>query len=397
MNHKLNRLRKQIDFLGKLHGDEVEVIPSTYEAHVAKKFHLMKKLRVRSFFATDEIVTNKSALNFPDLPAFTKINSGYSGQDFQAVLDPENDFFYPCKGPVFFTTSGQSAITAALMFFFDIFSAPDVRHSPQLYHEAADFLQFLKKISGDSGERKISYIDSSAFEVTDENLAAEFKDCEFLLIDTTCWEMRSEETEKIFHQLSVSHVPALLVRSHVKLDSLGAEYGLLGSIVLFGGNLNADQILKFSENLKKKIAITRASAGYTDLYPFWVKGEFAKLTHERTLDIKRNTRLIEKCIADKISSPMTLRTFPHSLFCLIELPSKENVRELLLKSSRLPSVPFLVCDSFGFDQLSVTYIDYTNDSKKCALRVCGSDLEEKDVIANIVILMEALKRLFPGD
>jgi hypothetical protein len=394
MDQKLNRLKGHVDFLTGLLGKTPESIPHTYEALVKKKFRLMKELRVASLMKTEESVTNKSGFFYPDLPAISKISCGYSGQDFHFALDPANDFFYSGTGQIFFTNSGQTAVTTAMLFFYDVI--PGVRfHVPRpLYHEAADILGLMKKISPEGKGPVVAYIDSMHFDVKAGSLDQHLKDAAWVLVDSTCWDMRSQEMNLVLESLRKKNIPSLIVRSHIKLDSLGAEYGLLGSLFFMGGNLSETEISHFTLNLQNKIAITRSSAGYDDLYPFWVSGQFGKMTEERTKAIRSNTGIMEKFLSENLQEIGGIRSFPHALYCILELPFKSDVKEQLFKSRTLSEIPYLMCDSFGFDQVNITFVDYRYDPEKCALRISGSDLSPDDLVANLAIIQKVLQKIY---
>jgi hypothetical protein len=390
MNEKLERLKSHVAFLSSLLGKESPTVENSFVSLVEAKFALMKALRQKSQQSLNEIVTNKNAGAFPSLPAFSEIKMNYSQQELTLTLDPAQNFFHPVGGKVYFTNSGQTAVNSAWLFLVDVLKEFSVITPSPLYHEAAAFLRLLAPKTT-SGKRKVLCLDSTSYEIVASKLEEQLKHCDWVVVDSTCWEMRSPEMETVILEIRKRNVPAFIVRSHVKLDALGAEYGLLGSIVYLPGDVaEADE---HHRKMKHLIAITRSAASFESLYPFWTK-DFLRLTQERTADIRANTRFVVNYLRENLKGIGKLVTFPHELYCFLELEERSELEATLRKSQKLTPVPFLVCDSFGFDQFSITMVGVVNDPSKCGLRFAGSDLPREELKATLDIVCRSLKAAY---
>ncbi|MFL5784731.1 MAG: hypothetical protein ACJ76H_08995, partial [Bacteriovoracaceae bacterium] len=244
-----------------------------------------------------------------------------------------------------------------------------------------------------SGKTKVLCLDSTSYEVVASKLEEQLNSCEWVVVDSTCWEMQSPEMKTVLLEIKKRNVPAFIVRSHIKLDALGAEYGLLGSIVYLPAGSSEALVQEHDKKMKHVIAITRSAASYETLYPFWTK-DFLKLTQERTADIRSNTRFVADYLREHLKGVGKLVTFPHELYCFLELEERSELESALRKSQKLAPTPFLICDSFGFDQFSITMVGVINDPSKCGLRFAGSDLPREELHATLDIICRSLKALY---
>ncbi|MFL5785523.1 MAG: hypothetical protein ACJ76H_12985, partial [Bacteriovoracaceae bacterium] len=270
MKAKLERLKSHVAFLSSLLGKESPRVENSFASLVETKFALMKALRQKSQLAVNEIITNKNVSTFPALPAFPEIKISYSQQELTLALDPAQDFFHPLDGKIYFTSSGQTAVNSVWLFLADVLKEFTVSTPSPLYHEAAAFLRLLAPKSA-SGKTKVLCLDSTSYEVVASKLEEQLNSCEWVVVDSTCWEMQSPEMKTVLLEIKKRNVPAFIIRSHIKLDALGAEYGLLGSIVYLPAGSSEALVQEHDKKMKHVIAITRSAASYETLYPFWTK------------------------------------------------------------------------------------------------------------------------------
>jgi len=84
--------------------------------------------------------------------------------------------------------------------------------------------------STSTDERRVLLLDfcapAGAFEATLRNPG---RALDLLVFDTTCFAGGSGRIRRVLQWAQQGNIPAVMVRSHNKMDSLGAEYGRLGS------------------------------------------------------------------------------------------------------------------------------------------------------------------------
>ena len=118
----------------------------------------------------------------------------------------------------------------------------DVLISPGSYSETGELIQRYARhlrtveltdenLIGQRGSPQLLLLDSSvpawSFEAA---LCALNSSVDLVIFDTTCFAGGSAMLRRVLRLAERSDVPVVLVRSHTKLDSLGVEYGRLGSI-----------------------------------------------------------------------------------------------------------------------------------------------------------------------
>src|SRR5581483_10650543 len=144
-----------------------------------------------------------------------------------------------------YTASGMAAISALLLASRRLIDQGDILVLPGSYGEAQELIEgharhlrlitlkrSLQEAIVATRSPRIFLLDScapaSAFEATLRSSGAAI---DLLIFDTTGFSGGSGRIRRVLNWARKSDVPAVMVRSHTKLDSLGAEYGRLGSAV----------------------------------------------------------------------------------------------------------------------------------------------------------------------
>jgi hypothetical protein len=171
--------------------------------------------------------------------------------DYQrADLEVRGPSFYqfdnsPVASETIYTSSGMAAISALLLGAVRVMSEADILVLPGSYGETIELIEShvpqlrlvrLKNSPGEAashaGRLRILLLDScapaAAFEGT-LNCARPHLD--LVIFDTTCFSSGSGRIRRVLSWARRWQIPIVLVRSHTKLDSLGLEYGRLGSAV----------------------------------------------------------------------------------------------------------------------------------------------------------------------
>src|SRR4030088_3045370 len=152
-----------------------------------------------------------------------------------------------------YTSSGMAAISALLLASVRLMSEADILVLPGSYGETLELIESharqlrlvrLKSSPGDAtppaARLRILLFDScppaAAFEAT---LHCARPHLDLVIFDTTCFSSGSGRIRRVLSWARRWEIPIVLVRSHTKLDSLGLEYGRLGSAVFVAGEKRA--------------------------------------------------------------------------------------------------------------------------------------------------------------
>ena len=354
------------------------VLPESVDP-LKTKFQLMKELKARTLKELDNSVTLLWPLNqsFPG----KKVSFDYQRQNLKIESKSDLEIFYPnlktnISSYGHFTSSGQAAtfgLSLALKNQLKDFSINLL--APSVYFETRHIFDALKIPSSVDAENL--YLDSSA--LTNAPLFY-LKDKTFkrLIVDTTNWDISSAYIQKIITLAEVEKFELFLIRSHIKLDSLGAEYGTLGSIVRVSSMPDEE----WNKQLQETLSYSGLLANLEQIYPFLWDKSFLDLTTTRTESIRSNTKFLElkiDCFLKKRKKVMKLRTFDHALYLLITMPAISKIHaEKFIKLSLMHQVPAKYCNSFGFDFVSLSNFIMTNDkTNEISLRICpGADTEK---------------------
>jgi hypothetical protein len=379
---KLRFLKEQIYFLSNWVGQEPAEAVSWKE-----KLSLMRQIRIKSLSPVGLRATNLTStkeINLRDIYfSFEykrqfidfKIPSKYL-TNFSAPSQDSGTFLNPI-----FTKNGQSALSLVITSLYKIYGDEVEIQSGGLYFETKDIYDSLRiKVKSKSmAKQKIFHWDSTVRWDNEQNLE-EFSS---VIIDTTY--LINEEIPFEQLKLIMQKKPVFFVRSHLKLDSLGAEYGLWGSLWC---SIPQDFLLKekFFNEILNNTRLWGINADFEDVYPFITDQDFYKINHARNLRLKE----VGKYWEEKIIHP-SVSHFPHNLFFTINIYQVESVDliekkfKLLVKMIELQGVECLAVDSFGFDFIACKVFS-RRETLTSTLRITCGDLtvEEADIVVREV-------------
>ena len=239
-NDELALLREH---LGLGPGPAVVTVPDL----VREKLALRSALLIR--FVEEHPLLTESNLGPEAALALDGARVGFTYQRYDTKVHrrPFAPWFYPALGSAdlgslgFLTASGMSSVSAAL-------TALDLMHSearplymaPGTYFEtrqyAREYLRHLHteiELPGVLANCGVLLLDSICAGNPLAWLAGRpLAGLCAVLLDTTCYDVSAPEIVRLVERCRVEGVPCVLLRSHVKIDSLGLEYGRLGSIVI---------------------------------------------------------------------------------------------------------------------------------------------------------------------
>lgn len=339
----------------------------------------MKELKAETLLALPNSVT----LIWPLKETFSgkKINYRYQRQDFVIEGHSPLEVYYPGLKSTLnvtghFARSGQSAMfgmALALKNWDEKFSLRFLAN--MTYFETLKIFDGLKI----PRERAAvtAFLDSSTLETPPLQYLADQK-LKRLIVDTTNWCLTSQYIQDVINWAQREKVELFLVRSHLKLDCLGAEYGLLGSVV----RIAADDNKEWDKFFLETFSYTGLLAVHEQVYPFLWDAEFLRLTEARTERIRSNTKFITSELVDffkQLKHPLRLKVLDHGLFFSVFYQGQaDHHPEKFLKLSYMHQIPAKYCDSFGFDFLSLTnVVSFHENLQEYSLRFCSGDNTEQ--------------------
>lgn len=224
--------------------------PRSVDEVVRSKFQITAALRAEH--ELHEWKATETAWSHTAAPASGPFEFSYDYQ--RADLTVRGPSFYEfdcgCTSIAIYTASGMAAISAVLLASAQMIEKADVLVLPGSYGETLELirgfvphmrLEALKLPQGDAfapaDSPRILLLDSCSFAgAFQAALRCDGSGLDLLVFDTTCFAGRSGRIRRVLGWALRYGVPLVLVRSHNKLDSLGAEYGRLGSAVFVQGN-----------------------------------------------------------------------------------------------------------------------------------------------------------------
>lgn len=318
-----------------------------------------------------------------------KISFCYSYARFDSYINYSDfltDFYYinnkKYKTKLFFTNSGMSTITSLLMALKQIckdyqFLFPD----KDVYFETYDFYnKYIKENT--CGERKIVYIDTIA-KLFDADKYLNFlnvnNDIFAIIIDTTCF--MPSDLKKFISNILEKNIFCILIRSHTKLDMLGAELSSLGSLLYLIPNDIGDNEF---EIIKKIIAESYYVLGkfgslcLPENFPEIIFDKsFKKINEQRIKRIEKNNYSLFTYLKDSINRGRVILP-THKKFVLyiidnnISCNDQNEIIEKKIKKLVNNDCQLYSACSFGFDYIALdSYYDI--NEKNYVIRISMND------------------------
>ncbi|MBR0806830.1 hypothetical protein JQ636_25100 [Bradyrhizobium japonicum] len=295
-----------------------------------------------------------------------------------------------------YTASGMAAIASLLLAFSKSIGDAEVIALPGSYGETLELigsyvpqlylmLDSVENFPVNSNSRRILLLDSCI-------ASRDFRDVvncgklhfDLIIFDTTCFASSSGRIRQVVQWSCRQGIPLILVRSHNKLDSLGVEYGRLGSITLVRNEFATERIpLSCLEELmtetRNAIRLLGNAALPAHFPPFVGTSFYLRLTRKRTASILRNGRFSSRHFASRLRGVPSQLQPVHGLY--VTLGSHEPLDETAARqaatamSEELSEVGFPIrhAGSFGFDFAATEWFhDLTAD--RYSVRIAAPDL-----------------------
>nr|WP_249792525.1 hypothetical protein [Bradyrhizobium sp. BRP22] len=273
-----------------------------------------------------------------------------------------------------YTASGMAAISALLLATRPLLPDADILTLPGTYGETVELVEsharhlrlITLKSSPDevepSAERpRIFLFDSctsaAAFEAT---LHCEKPQLDLTVFDTTCFSNGSGRIRRVLSWARRWRIPIVLVRSHTKLDSLGVEYGRLGSAVFVRCEKKAEaskrQLLReLVDGTRNAVRLLGSAAVPAHFPPYVGTTAYRQLTDRRVAAMLRNSRRTARYFASALPGSSAELHFAHGLYVTLAPSTRLDEKQTRSLAAELchdlskTGLPLRHAGSFGFD------------------------------------------------
>jgi hypothetical protein len=292
---------------------------------------------------------------------------GYGYQRADLKIEGPDDYglspMFPRLSTIY-TSAGMAAISAAFVAARQVLGPCRVITRADGYPETRELADLLAQ--GCEGGAVVRIVDTTVECAPPLPL----DDASLVIVDTSCLARSSGRLRRLVLWLAQTGRPVALVRSHMKLDSLGVEYGRLGSLVFLERG-------PLSEAAEAAVRLTGTAAVPAHFPPFASSTEFRQLTRARIAQMIRNSRLMARIVRPVAGA--RLLTFPHGLYLALTLAEARSeddaralARELAGQLSR-QGIAARHAGSFGFDFFGCEWYRH-GPSGRYGVRVSMADL-----------------------
>ncbi|MGY2843741.1 hypothetical protein ACVIWU_006383 [Bradyrhizobium sp. USDA 4509] len=373
--------------------------PKSINEAIALKFKLTAAIRAQHDLT--EWTTTETAWSHRKKSFDSPFDFRYDYQ--RADLDVAGPSFYDLGEDIewetVYTSSGMASISALLLASSHLFDRADIVSLPGTYGETLEFVEayarHLRSITAvevlgapaSGASHRILLLDSCAsakdFEACLRSPWAQFDLCIF---DNSCLAGSSGKIARALRKARRCGVPMAMIRSHTKLDSLGVEYGRLGSTT-FVRSAEADlwvrsPLRNLPDEMRNAVRLLGGAALPAHFPPYVGSPEYRSLTTRRVAAIIRNSRRTAHFFRQALGDLVRQTNFAHGLYVLLKCRrplDEEEARQAASEMSRdlgLAGFPIRHAGSFGFDFAATEWFhDMTTGA--FSVRIAVPDLPTK--------------------
>jgi hypothetical protein len=394
----LSRKYEELKLLsGALSGVTSVRRPRSIEEVIEQKFKLAGMLKAehesRGWALTETAWANPSGFRSGPF-AF---HYDYQRADLNVQGPMFYDFLAPQNTETIYTSSGMAAISALLFALIPIVVSAEILLLPGSYGETVElidrFAHHLTPIEmtappfragSRTAARRIFLLDSC---ISATAFDAIFRwpspDLDLIIFDTTCFSSSSGRLRRVIGWARQWGISLILVRSHTKLDSLGVEYGRLGSVACVDVGENSAtgcQLLhELAAETRNTVRLFGGAALPAHFPPYMGTRSYRTLTDNRVAAMLRNCRRAAKYFESMLPALTAELHFAHGLYVTL-LPwttwDERQARDAALGISNdlmAVGLPLRHAGSFGFDFAAIEWCkDRVRD--RYVLRFCIADL-----------------------
>lgn len=393
----LGRKHEEIRLLnGCLRSPRHVPCPRSVDEVIAAKFQLAAALRAEHELADWKATeTSWSATARPTSGPFA-----FSYDYQRADLKVSGPSFYEdargCTSEAIYTASGMAAIAALLLASARLVTTGDIVVLPGSYGETLELIERfvphlrlvtikppLAAMPVAAGSPRILLLDScvsaGAFEAA---LRCDGSALDLLIFDTTCFAGRSGRIRRVLRWARRYQIPVVMVRSHTKLDSLGAEYGRLGSgVFVRWSEEGAERSLaeRLAAEMRDAVRLLGGAALPAHFPPFVGSSAYWGLTKRRVAAILRNGRHAARHFARELASLAAELHFTHGLYVTLrprrplDEAGARQAAEAMSRDLSRAGFPIRHAGSFGFDFAATEWF-HNATTDEYSVRVAVPDL-----------------------
>jgi hypothetical protein len=416
----LARKKEELELLSSFLSDPVMIrFPRSVAEVIEQKFHLAAALKAEHVL--HDWALTETAWTHSSRPRSGPFEFKYDYQ--RADLEVKGPSFYALEsqpsGETVYTASGMAAISALLMATAPVFSEADVVTMPNSYGETTELIDgharhlrrvelgtSLGEITNFRGSRpRILLLDSCVSAGAFEALlkCAQLR-LDLIVFDTTCFSSGSGRILRALSWARSAAIPIVLLRSHTKLDSLGIEYGRLGSAVFVHWPRASGAKRQFLQTLltetRNAVRLFGGAALPAHFPPYVGAPAYRSLTHKRVAAMLRNNRRTARYFSTALAGLYAELHFAHGLYVTLapagtldENKARDVVAELCADLGRR-GLALRHAGSFGFDFGAAEWSkDRIRD--RYVVRIAAADLPTSlwdEVIAAVAAWWKAHER-----
>ncbi len=349
------------------------VSPSTILDALNEKEKITKELKKYYAEKYYHELTNKDRYEIKNPFVYKYTYERFNG--FIEINNFANDFYLLNKSIYtnsYFSNCGMSAICSLLS---SIISSNNINIDLMYEETYFETIKYISMIMKNKSNKKMLYIDSIA---SDFNFIDKISLDNYIgiVIDTTCY--LGKDYRKMIKTILESNKMCILIRSHTKLDLMGAEFSHVGSVSFIYSDKNRQNELfnKIENECRHLIGVMGACLPPERFPQFMLNKEIKLLNEKRLLYVCKNNKYCFKLMTKKgidCSIPN------HKLFCLINFEnhnlSLERIKKEIINfcDMQRKQIPVFHAVSFGFDYISLDCYENYKDGK-FKIRICMNDM-----------------------
>lgn len=209
-----------------------------------------------------------------------------------------------------------------------------------------------------------------------------------VVLDTTCYDVAAPELARVVERCRAAGVPCVLVRSHLKIDTLGMEYGRLGSIVIALPRPCPGARARFVRQLRRRIAdfLVKTGTGFAiaSYFPLTSDPACRRLNQRRNAVMRDNNLRCAAALAELVHprSEARVAAYHHGRFFYLHAPQAERsgsqagaLAHALLEAG----ICARPAPSFGYDFTSITRLSGPALPKGDNLRISLPDFSAEEL------------------
>jgi hypothetical protein len=393
----LNRKCHEIDLLRAFLSSPLsQRRPRSISEVIEQKFHLAAALKAEN--TLEDWTLTETAWAHPGRVRAGPFEFRYDYQ--RADLQVKGPSFYELPGSAqhtIYTASGMAAIAGLLLASARVIPNADLLAWPGSYSETLELVEtharHLRLVELKSPIREVACSPaSSTILLFDSCMPAAAYDAtlqwrnprlDLIIFDTTCFGASSGRVRRVLGWADRWRIPVVLLRSHTKLDSLGVEYGRLGSAVfVFGSRLERAQVEHLNglaSEMRTAVRLFGGAALPAHFPPYVGAPSYRPLTRRRIAAILRNSRRTARDFAVALPGSLAEVRLSHGLYVILasdRLIDEQQARDAADEMARDLSKsgqPLRHAGSFGFDFAAAEWFHH-KISNRFAIRLAIADL-----------------------